>query len=171
MPSTVTVTPRDLPSHLGLAQHIALRYTESIPGGFDEALAIAYAAMVRAAHDFDPQRGRWSTFAGLYIQNDLRQIARAARQRDRSTVPLTDAFVPARDDPALAWVEKRLDWPSWIRRLRAQCSPVCRALLDDCLAYPYATSVERAARLHCAPSTLAGRFQRLRTLARTVGRP
>lgn len=158
----MTETPIQPTAHLGLARHIALRYASRIPGGFPEACAIASVALVRAAAAFDPERGRWSTFAGTYMETALRSAARSARRWEHQTRRLS-AAVPLPDpaDPIHTAVV-RADWTLALRRLRTQCSAAGLALLEDCLRHPDDSQLARAERLGCSPSAISHRFQRLR---------
>jgi RNA polymerase sigma factor (sigma-70 family) len=60
--------------HMGLAQVIALDYS-NIPGiGLDEAISEANMAMLRASDGYDPKKGDFSPYAARAIRNSLNSL-------------------------------------------------------------------------------------------------
>ena len=60
--------------HLGLAQVIALDYS-NIPGiSLDEAISEAYMAMLRASEGFDPKKGDFAPYTARSIRNSLNSL-------------------------------------------------------------------------------------------------
>lgn len=69
--------------NIPLALHVAKRWIEVTGMDRDDAISAAEYGLVKAARGFDPDRGRFSTYAGRIMENEIRMELRKHSRRSR----------------------------------------------------------------------------------------
>ena len=69
--------------NIPLALHIAKRCTERTGNEIYDTVSDAEYGLVKAARGFDPDRGRFSTYAGRIMENEIRMELRKHSRRSR----------------------------------------------------------------------------------------
>lgn len=69
--------------NIPLALHIAKRWAERTGIDRDDAISAAEYGLVKAARGFNPDRGRFSTYAGRIMENEIRMELRKRKRRSR----------------------------------------------------------------------------------------
>lgn len=69
--------------NIPLALHIAKRWAERTGMDMDDTVSAAEYGLVKAARGFDPDRGRFSTYAGRIMENEIRMELRKHSRRSR----------------------------------------------------------------------------------------
>lgn len=69
--------------NIPLALHIAKRWTKRTGMDIDDTVSAAEYGLVKAARGFDPDRGRFSTYAGRIMENEIRMELRKHSRRSR----------------------------------------------------------------------------------------
>lgn len=69
--------------NIPLALHVAKRWIERTGMDRDDAVSAAEYGLVKAARGFDPDRGRFSTYAGRIMENEIRMELRKHSRRSR----------------------------------------------------------------------------------------
>ena len=67
--------------NIPLALHVAKRWTERTGMDMDDTVSAAEYGLVKAARGFDPDRGRFSTYAGRIMENEIRMELRKRSRR------------------------------------------------------------------------------------------
>ncbi len=91
--------------NLRLASFVAERFAERHPSvDRDDLCSEAVLALYAAARKFDPQRGRFSHYAGYYVREALRLTVNVARFGQRRPPPAEDRL--AVSEAAWRWLER-----------------------------------------------------------------
>ena len=69
--------------NIPLALHVAKRWIEVTGMDRDDVISAAEYGLVKAARGFDPDRGRFSTYAGRIMENEIRMELRKHSRRSR----------------------------------------------------------------------------------------
>lgn len=69
--------------NIPLALHVAKRWIEVTGMDRDDVISAAEYGLVKATRGFDPDRGRFSTYAGRIMENEIRMELRKHSRRSR----------------------------------------------------------------------------------------
>lgn len=132
--------------------------------GWDDACGIGFEALCRAARDYDPGQGRFSTLAGVYIRNAILSEARRECKTASLENPdnLTERPRQRYDIRAVGWVAEVLD----------KLTPTDRALLRrryGLQGCPAETTAQIAAADGVTVRTVRCRLRRVLERARSLG--
>lgn len=129
--------------HLRLARYVANKWLKrGLPRefDFDELFAIASLGLVKAVAAFDPEKGKWVTYAGRVMDNQILMAVRTQRRRAKTVsldsplgedgeATLGDTLPDAlADDPEAEAVSA--DERAWVRQAVAQLPDRLRVVLE-----------------------------------------
>lgn len=107
--------------HLRLAYALANKFASIAPHDFAEVESTATLGLVKAAATYDPTKGRFSTYAGRCITNELLALAQRLRVRYRREVYLDAPACTNAQGDTITWADRLTAPPGWEDAIEARC--------------------------------------------------